>query len=76
MNRFTIYKMKKLTIDELEYLLCKINLNCPKDMFEELSEFQCDCEEVNNCFNCWYRTVITYQNEQFLKSLNDESEDK
>ena len=68
--------MKKLSIDQIEDFLFMVDLKCPKDMYEELSEFQCGCEKMDNCFDCWYRTVTTYQNEQFLKSMNDEIEDK
>ena len=69
--------MKKLSIDEIEDFLCMVDLECPEDMFGELSEFQCECDKFNNCFECWYHTVISFLNEQSLKSMNDyESEDK
>lgn len=68
--------MNKLSIDEIEDFLCMVEFKCPEDMFEELSEFQCDCEIMDNCFDCWYRTVCRFLNDQSLKSMNDESEDK
>ena len=68
--------MNKLNLDQLELVLDMIDFKCPGDIYEELSEFQCDCENFDNCFECWYRTVSIYQSEQFLKSMNDESEDK
>ena len=69
--------MKKLSIDEIEDFLCMIDLKCPEDMYEELSEFQGDCEKFDNCFECWYHTVCSFLNEYLLKSMNDiESEDK
>ena len=69
--------MKKLSLDQLEIVLDMVDFKCPEDIYEELSEFQCDCEKMDNCFECWYRTIAAYQSEQFLKSMNDvESEDK
>ena len=68
--------MKKLSIGEIDDILCMVDSKCPEDMYEELSEFQCDCEMMDNCYECWYRTVAIYQSEQFLKTMNDESEDK
>lgn len=69
--------MNKFNIDEIEDFLIMVGLKCPKEMFEELSDFQCDCEKFDNCFDCWYRTVTAYQYEQSLKSMNDnESEVK
>lgn len=63
--------MYKYSLDNIEDILLKVDTECPEDIFEELAEFQCDCEKVDNCFECWYRTVTTYQSEQFLKSEND-----
>lgn len=69
--------MKKLSLDNVDDILLMVVNKCPEDMYEELSEFRCDCEKFDNCFECWYRTVSIYQSEQFLKSMNDkESEDK
>ena len=68
--------MKKFSLDKIEDMLLMVDIKCPNDMYEELTEFQCDCEIMDNCFECWYRTVSTYQSEQFLKSMNDESEGK
>ena len=68
--------MYKFSLDNIEDMLTMVDLKCPEDIFDELVDFQCDCEKMDNCFECWYRTVTTYQSEQFLKSMNDESEDK
>lgn len=68
--------MKKFSLDKIEDMLLMVDIKCPNDMYEELTEFQCDCEIMDNCFECWYRTVSSYQSEQFLKTMNDESEDK
>lgn len=68
--------MNKFSLDNIEDFLFMVDTKCPNDMYEELNEFQCDCEIMDNCFECWYRTVTSYQSEQFLKSMNDESEDK
>lgn len=68
--------MKKLSLDNVDDILLMVDAKCPEDIYEELSEFQCDCEKFDNCFECWYRTVSDYKYEQFLKSMNDESEGK
>lgn len=68
--------MKKLSLDNVDDILLMVDAKCPEEIFDELSEFQCDCELFDNCFDCWYRTVSAYKYEQFLKSANDESEDK
>ena len=68
--------MKKFTLDNIEDVLLTIITECPDDVFEELADFQCECEEMGNCYECWYRTITTYQTEQSLKSMNDESEEK
>ena len=67
--------MKKFSLDNIEDILLMVNTDCPQDIYEELSEFQCDCEKFDYCFDCWYYKISAYQNEQFLKSPNDESED-
>lgn len=68
--------MKRFNLDIVNDILFMVDYECPKDMFGELFEFQCDCEKMDNCFDCWYRTVSAYQYEQSLKSANDESEGK
>lgn len=68
--------MKKFSLDNIEDILLMVDTRCPESVFEELVDFQCDCEIMDNCFECWYRAVTTYQREQFFKSTNDESEDK
>lgn len=69
--------MKKFSLDNIEDILSMLETNCPDVVYEELSEFQCDCEKMENCLDCWSRTVSTYQSEHFLKIMNDnESEDK
>lgn len=69
--------MKNLSLDNIDDILIMIDTRCPEDVFEELSDFQCDCQKMHNCFECWYRTVAAYQYEQSLKSMDDnESEDK
>lgn len=68
--------MKIFSLDNIEDMLTIIETSCPDEVFEELSEFRCDCEIFDNCFDCWCRTVRAYQYEQSLKSMNDESEDK
>lgn len=69
--------MNNFSLDQVEDALFMIDLECPSESFPELYEFQCECDKFNNCFECWYRTVTTYQSEQFLKTMNDnESEDK
>ena len=47
---------------------------CPDEIYGELAEFQCDCHDVNTCYDCWYNTVYRYQVEQSLKSMNDEED--
>lgn len=69
--------MKKFSLGNIVDMLFMMDIYCPDVMYEELIEFQCDCEKMDNCFECWYRTIATYQSEQSLKSMNDsESEDK
>lgn len=68
--------MKKLSLGQLELVLDMIDFECPGIMYEELTEFQCECERFDNCLECWLHVVATYQNEHFLKSANDVSEDK
>lgn len=68
--------MKKFSLDTIDDVLYMIDVECPNGMYEELNAFQSDCEIFENCFDCWYRTVSAYKYEQFLKSENDESEDK
>lgn len=68
--------MSKFSLDNIEDILLMVGTKCPEDMYEELTDFQCDCEKFDNCFDCWYHTVNTYQSEQFLKSANDESEEE
>ena len=53
-----------------------VDIKCPEEMFEELTDLRSDCEIFDNCFDCWYRTVSAYQYEQSLKSMYDESEEK
>lgn len=66
--------MFKPSIDQMEDFLNMVAYECPKRLYGELSEFQCDCEDVSNCYNCWYNTVYRYQVEQSLKSMNDEED--
>lgn len=68
--------MKIFSLDNIDDMLTIIESRCPEEVFEELTDFQSDCELFDNCFDCWYRTVSAYKYEQFLKSENDESEDK
>lgn len=69
--------MNKFSLDNIDDVLTLVDLKCPEDVFDELTEFQYECEKMDNCYECWYRTVATYQYEQSLKSKNDnESEDK
>lgn len=68
--------MCKFSIDQIENVLDMIDLECPSESFPELYEFQSVCENFENCFDCWLRTVRLYVNEQFLESPYDESEDK
>lgn len=68
--------MKKFSLDIIDDVLYMIENKCPNHMYDEFTEFQCDCEIINNCFDCWCRTVRLYQFEQSLKSGNNESEDK
>lgn len=58
---------KKFSIDNIEDMLSIIETSCPDDAFGELTDFQCDCELFDNCFDCWNRTVNAYQSEQFFK---------
>ena len=67
--------MYKFSLDNIDGMLTMVDLKCPEDIFEELTEFQPDCQKMDNCFDCWYRTVSAYQYEQSLKSMNDESEE-
>ena len=68
--------MRKFSLDNIDDVLTLVDYECPERVFEELTDFQCECEKFDNCFDCWYRTVSAYQYEQSLKSMNDESEDK
>ena len=63
--------MYQFSLDNIEDMLLIVDTKCPEDIFGELTDFQCDCEKMDNCFECWYRTVTTYQSEQFLKSPYD-----
>lgn len=66
--------MFKPDLDQLEDVLNMVAYECPEEMYGELSEFQCDCHDVSNCYNCWYNTIYRYQVEQSLKSMNDEED--
>lgn len=68
--------MNKMNLNDVDDILNMVLYECPYEMFGELSSFQCDCEKFDSCFECWHYIVTTYQNEQLLKSANDESEDK
>lgn len=68
--------MKKLSLDNVDNILLMVDIKCPEEMFEELTDLRSDCEIFDNCFDCWYRTVSAYQYEQSLKSMYDESEEK
>ena len=68
--------MSEFSLDNIEDILFMVDIKCPMDIFEELTDFQCDCQKMDNCYDCWYRTVTTYQSEQSLKSMNYEKEDK
>lgn len=50
--------MKNLSLDNIEDILIMIDTRCPEDVFEELSDFQCDCQKMHNCFECWYHTIF------------------
>lgn len=66
--------MFKPSIDQIEDVLNMVAHECPKKMYGELSEFQCDCQDVDRCYDCWYNAVSKYQIEESLKSMNDEEE--
>lgn len=68
--------MKNLSLDNIEDILLMVDTECPENIFEELVMHQPNCQKMDSCFECWYRTVRAYQSEQSLKSMNDESEDK
>jgi hypothetical protein len=63
--------MKKISLDIIDDILTMVDDKCPKYVFEELTDFQCECQKMDSCFECWHRTVAIYQNEHFLKSMNE-----
>lgn len=66
--------MFKPDLNQLENFLDLVVFECPGEMYGELAKFQCDCHDVDNCFDCWNATFCRYQEEVSLKSMNDEEE--
>lgn len=66
--------MFKPNLDQLDNFLDIVVFECPGEMYGELDEFQCDCQEVDNCFDCWRTALCRYQEEVSLESMNDEEE--
>lgn len=66
--------MFKPNLDQLEDFLELIAYECPADIYEELANFQLDCDRCTSCYECWFAAVSKYQIEESLKSMNDEED--
>ena len=66
--------MFKPNLYQVEDFLELIAYECPEEVYGELANFQPDCHSVDSCYDCWCTTVLRYQVEQSLKSMNDEED--
>lgn len=53
-------------LDQLEDVLTIIQNECPSTRYSELIRYECDCNKVQNCFECWYEAVIDYSVDKYL----------
>lgn len=61
-------------LDQLEDVLTIIQNECPSTRYSELIGHECNCDKVQNCFECWYESVIDYSFDKCLGSMDDGEE--
>ena len=68
--------MKKLSLDQLEDAFNIIQNECPGTGYSELIRYERGCHKVENCFECWYESVIDYSVDKYLESMNDNEKEE
>ena len=65
--------MNKPKLNEIEDILDFLNYNCPSEVYDELID--CDCLKVDDCCECWVRSIYQYKKELSLKNKTDKEKE-